>query len=116
MEYTYVVMIKPFIFAFILGVAKIAFYCLLGMIISVLIRNYAVVYGLSLMLVGVYVYGKWNAHLSLWLLPFQIGPSLSVSVGNGILSWASAMAIFIILDILLFFLILKCTLCQGQNN
>lgn len=105
MEYTYVVMIKPFIFAFILGVAKITFYCLLGMIISVLIRNYAVVYGLSLMLVGVYVYGKWNAHLSLWLLPFQIGPSLSVSVGNGILSWASAMAIFIILDILLFFLI-----------
>lgn len=105
MEYSYVVMIKPFIFAFALGLAKTAFYCLLGMMISVLIRNRAVVYGSSLMLAGVYVYGKWNTHLSFWLLPFQIGPSLSVSTGNGILSWASAMMVFIILDILLFFLI-----------
>lgn len=105
MEYSFVIMIKPLILSVLLGSVKITFYCLLGMMVAILAANHAVIYGLSLLLAGMYIYGNRCSNLLVALLPFQIGPSLSVSVGNGILSWAFAMMIFVVMDSLLFFFI-----------
>lgn len=87
MEYSYVIMIKPLIFTVLLEIVKITFYCLLGMMVAMLIANYAVIYGSSLILAGIYIYGNRYSNLLFPLLPFQSEPSFSVSVGNGILSW-----------------------------
>lgn len=103
--YTYVEWMKPLGMAVGLAMVKVGFYTTLGSMVALWFARQGIVLGLGAFIGIVYAYSAYFASPQWWNV-FQIGPSLSVSVGNGMVSWKGALCGFALL-ILIF-----CVGCQ----